>query len=138
MSADLDPSIAAAYGRYPATARKRLMQLRKLIFQTASEVGGVGAIEECLRWGQPTYLTTASDSGSMLRLHWAESLGQHVGLYVHCQTALVEEFRERYPAFKYHGNRALLIPIGGRLARDEIADCMALALMYRLRSKKTA
>ena len=42
--------------------------LRRLIMETASETEGVGPLEETLRWGQASYLTTASGSGSMIRM----------------------------------------------------------------------
>lgn len=129
------PEIVAVIDRFPRAPRQRLLQLRKLLLQTASRLDGVGEIEECLRWGQPSYLTSASRSGSMVRLHWSESLGQKVGLYVHCQTRLISEYRARYPEFEYEGKRGLLIPVAGRLPRVELADCMSLALTYRLRGK---
>lgn len=135
MSSEPRAEIATVFERYPRAPRQRLLQLRKLLLQTAKRLDGVGEIEECLRWGQPSYLTTASGSGSMVRLHWSESLGQRVGLYVHCQTRLLSEYRARYPEFDYEGNRALLIPVMGKLARVELADCMGLALTYRLRRK---
>ncbi|MGI9326135.1 MAG: hypothetical protein ACR2PZ_13005 [Pseudomonadales bacterium] len=125
--------VAQAFAAYPAAPRKRLLQLRKLLLKTALSQEGVGPIDECLRWGEPSYLTSSSGSGSMLRLHWKPTMGQSVGLFVHCQTRLISEYKARYPEFKYDGKRALLIPIAGRLPAFEIADCMALALTYRLR-----
>lgn len=125
--------IAAVYAAYPADVRRRLLQLRALVFKTAAGLDAVGPVDECLRWGEPSYLTTASGSGSMLRLHWQSDMGQHVGMFVHCQTRLISEFRARYPHFEYQGKRALLIPRRGRLPKVDIADCMALALTYRLR-----
>lgn len=133
MTAKPAAEIAAVLAQYPAAPRKRVLQLRKLVFATAARLDGVGEIDECLRWGQPSYLTTASGSGSMLRLQWDASLGQQVGLYVHCQTRLISEFRARYPEFCYQGKRALLIPVAGRLPRAELADCIGLALTYRQR-----
>ena len=135
MTDSLPPAVAEAFANYPKAPRARLLQLRKLLFQTARQLDGVGAIAECLRWGQPSYLTRATGSGSMLRLHWSPGLAQRVGLYVHCQTRLISEFRARYPDFEYEGNRGLLVPTAGRLARHEIADCIGLALTYRQRSR---
>lgn len=128
-------AIAAVYRGYPAAVRRRLGQLRTLLLRTAAQQDGVGEIEECLRWGEPSYLTTQSGSGSMLRLSWKPALQQQVGLYVHCQTRLVSEFKARYPEMRYEGKRALLIPVSGRLDKVSIADCMALALTYKLRQR---
>jgi hypothetical protein len=34
-----------------------LLVLREVIFDTVSEIEGVGKLEEALRWGEPSYLT---------------------------------------------------------------------------------
>ena len=44
------------------------MGLRQLIFATAAETDGVGKIEERLKWGQPSYLTESSGSGTTIRI----------------------------------------------------------------------
>ncbi|MDQ0193270.1 hypothetical protein [Paenibacillus wynnii] len=46
-----NPGVAAVFDGYPPTLRRRLMQLRQLIFDTAEEIDGVGKLEEELRWG---------------------------------------------------------------------------------------
>ena len=57
----------AIFDRYPKPVRARLLALRELIFDTAKATKGVGAIEEALKWGQPSYLTLKSKSGSTVR-----------------------------------------------------------------------
>ena len=60
-----DPAVAAVFAAYPAELRDRLMALRRLIFETAATTEGVGPLEETLKWGQPSYLTRRSRSGSI-------------------------------------------------------------------------
>ena len=52
-----DKDVEAVFSGYPETLRRRLMALRALIFETAQSTEGVGALEETLKWGQPSYLT---------------------------------------------------------------------------------
>ena len=39
--------------------RKKLLHLRQIILDTASETEGVNELEETLKWGEPSYLTEA-------------------------------------------------------------------------------
>lgn len=53
-----NPEVAAVFASYPGTIKRKLLFLRQLIFNVASKTAGVGVLEETLRWGQPSYLTT--------------------------------------------------------------------------------
>src|SRR5262245_1927273 len=74
---------------YPATVRARLLALRRLIFATAKATNGVGALEETLKWGQPSYLTVETGSGSTIRIDQMKPAADQVAIYFHCQTNLV-------------------------------------------------
>jgi len=50
-----DTGVAAIFDAYPPRIRSKLTALRRLILDTAQVTNGVGAIEEALRWGQPSY-----------------------------------------------------------------------------------
>ncbi len=116
----------------------RLLELRQLIFDTAAATSGVGALEETLRWGEPSYLTTQSKSGSMVRIHWKPSDGDSVGMYFHCQTNLVSTFRALYPTeLRFEGNRSLRFERGAALPIDALRHCIASALTYHLDRRST-
>ena len=53
-------SVASVFASYPPKIRSRLMQLRKLIFETAAASEGVGEITETLKWGEPAYCVSAA------------------------------------------------------------------------------
>src|SRR4029079_237763 len=93
-----DPAVAAVFGAYPGPVRARLLALRLLILDTAKMTKGVGAIEETLKWGQPSYLTTESRSGSTIRIDRVKGDAGGYAVFFHCQTDLVERFRELYPS----------------------------------------
>ena len=58
-----NPAVDAVFGAYPKPVKAKLLALRRLIFDTADTTEGVGALEEALKWGQPSYLTAESRSG---------------------------------------------------------------------------
>ena len=61
-------AVDAMFDACPAPGRTKLKALRKLIFDTAKATKGVGRIEEALKWGQPSYLTAETGSGSTIRI----------------------------------------------------------------------
>ena len=124
--------VAAVFERYPAGVRQKLLRLRQLIFETASETDGVGILEETLRWGEPSYLTTASHSGSMIRIAWKKSTPTEYAMHFHCQTRLVETFRTLFPnEMRYGGNRSILFDEIDTVPVESLRFCIAMALTYR-------
>ncbi|SMC39872.1 DUF1801 domain-containing protein [Primorskyibacter flagellatus] len=128
------PSVAAAFAAFPDAARPHLLDLRRLILETAAQTPGVGALQEVLKWGQPAYLTAQSKSGSTIRLGVPKTGG--VAIYTHCQTTLISDFRAILPdAFRYEGNRAILLDTGEALQEDRLCMFIASALTYHLRKR---
>ena len=120
----------------PKPARSQLLALRKLILDTARSTKGVGRLEETLKWGQPSYLTAETGSGSTIRIDRVKSADNQVAMFFHCQTDLVATFRELYPQLRYSGNRAILLDADQKLPVAELRHCVALALTYHLRKRK--
>ena len=123
--------VTEKFASYPSKIRTRLLSLRELIFEVASKTKDVGELEETLRWGEPSYLTTESKSGSMIRINKHKSEGEYA-MYFHCQTNLVETFRKRYPELKYQGNRAIVFIEKEKMPINKIKNCILLALTYNL------
>ena len=131
-----DPAVAAVFSAYPKPLQTRLLALRRLILDTAKVTKGVGALEETLKWGQPSYLTTETKSGSTVRIDQVKAVPNQVAIYFHCQTDLVATFRELYPELNYGGNRSILLNAEGKLPEAELRHCVGLALTYHLRKDK--
>jgi hypothetical protein len=131
-----NPQVAAVFNNYPENIRKKLMFLRQLIFDTAAATEGVGELEETLKWGEPSYLTPKTKSGSTVRIDWKKSNEGQYAMYFKCTTNLVETFKEKYPTeFKYGGNRSIIFNEDDEISVKELSDCIALALTYHLRKK---
>lgn len=123
--------IVKVFATYPAAIRSKLMALRQLIFDTAAATEGVGPIEETLKWGEPAYLTTATGSGSTIRLGWKPSAPSRYAVYFHCKTSLVDTFRAIYgDDFIFEGNRAIVFQASDHMPIMPLAACMAMALTY--------
>ena len=133
MRAFSNSDVEQRFKKWPAELRDRLMQLRELIFDVAENTNGVGHIEEVLKWDTPSYQTVRPKSGTPIRLGGNPEKGQY-GLYVHCQTSLIERFRDIYPdVFTFEKNRAMLFDLNGDIAEEELRHCISMALTYHLK-----
>ncbi|MES2932379.1 MAG: DUF1801 domain-containing protein [Pseudomonadota bacterium] len=136
MTSFENPLVKAVFESYPHAIAQKLLFLRQLIFDTAAETQGVGPLQETLKWNEPSYLTTASNSGSMIRIGWKQSEPQRYAMYFLCQTTLVETFRTIFPnEFRYGGNRSIMFEQSDAIPIDELRFCIAMALTYRLDKK---
>ena len=131
-----NPRVAAVFESYPPKIQKKLMFLRQLILETASTIEGVGEIEETLKWGEPSYLTSKTKSGSTIRIDWKESRKYQYEMFFKCTANLVVTFREKYPTeLKYGGNRSIVFDIDDEIPVAELKNCISLALTYHWNKK---
>ncbi len=136
QSSTIPPDVATSYSDMPEDIQPRLFEMRRLLFDVAERTTGVGKIVETLKWGQPSYLTAQPKSGSTVRL--GQSKDGRAALFCHCQTSLVQQYRNLYPdVFDFEGNRALVLK-PGPLPQAELEHCIALALTYHLRRRRAA
>ncbi len=132
-----DPGVAATFKAYPPEVRARLMALRETVFEVAAATPGVGVLTEILKWGQPSYLTEETGSGTTVRIDRLKGDSGGYAIYFHCQSGLVGQFRDFYPeTFSYEGERAILFQPKTRVPARELRHCIALALTHHLRKKK--
>lgn len=131
MTPFANAEVAAIFDGYPASARKKLLALRELIFRTAAATPGVGELEETLKWGEPAYLTTKSKSGSTVRIAWKRARPDEYAMYFNCQTTLVDTFRTVLAGeLRFEGNRGVVFGTAEKLPADAVAFCVAAALTY--------
>ena len=124
---------------YPKPVRTKLLALRQLVFDVAKKTAGVGKIEETLRWGQPSYLTPETGSGSTIRIDHIKNEPDKYAMYFICTSGLIEDFKELYKdEMKFVGNRSIVFDVGDRLPEAALRHCISLALTYHLRKKQRA
>ncbi|MDQ7247369.1 DUF1801 domain-containing protein [Dongia sedimenti] len=136
-----EPAVEQAFAAYPRRTKAKLLALRRLILETAAKTPGVGALKETLKWGQPSYLTQESRSGSTIRIDRVKPEAgtgrERYALYVHCQTTLVSTFRQLYrDELTFGGNRSILMDTDQPLPKAALRHCIALALTYHRNAVK--
>ena len=128
MSKIENPEVARVFAGYPEPIRKKMMRLRQLVLDTASETEGVDKLEETLKWGEPSYLTKG---GSTIRVDWKDREPDQCAMYFNCNTSLVDTFKALYgDVFTFEGNRAIMFGGNDELPVDELKHCVSLALIY--------
>ena len=116
----------------PIPSAKALKELRALILEVGAENPEIGELSEVLRWGQLSYLTEQTGSGSMIRLGLTKS--EKTAMFFHCGTTLIESFRAQYThLFEFEGNRAMVISEPINNFSTELKHCIRQALTYKLR-----
>ncbi len=124
---------------YPKPVRTKLLALRQMIFDVAKKTPGVGKLEEALRWGQPSYLTPETGSGSTIRIDHIKNEPDKYAIYFICTSGLIEDFKALYKdEMKFVGNRSIVFDIEDRLPEAALRHCISLALTYHLRKKQRA
>jgi len=110
-----------------------------LIFDAAASVESIGPLVETLKWGQPAYLPERPRTGSTIRVGPIKRTPHRYALFVHCQTTLIDDFRQIYrDQLTFEGNRALVLRHGDPLPRAALQHCVSVALTYHLKPGRAA
>lgn len=123
-----NPEVQVVFDRYPDWAREKLLVLRELIVETAKETEDIAALEETLKWGEPSYLTK---NGSTIRMDWKSKSPNQYALYFKCTSRLVETFKVIFNnVFEFEGKRALVFQKDDKIPVEELKHCIRAALTY--------
>ncbi|MEJ2425274.1 MAG: DUF1801 domain-containing protein [Candidatus Thiodiazotropha sp.] len=116
------------FDSYPEHIKLLILYLRELVFCIAEDLDA-GKVEESLKWGEPSYQVKG---GSPVRMDWKEKYPNHYFLFFHCQTKLVDTFRELYSdTLEFEGNRAIVVKIDKKLPEVVINHCLEMAMNYK-------
>ncbi|MDX2485256.1 MAG: DUF1801 domain-containing protein [Pseudodonghicola sp.] len=131
---EMSAPVAAAFAGFPPEAQTGLRALRALILSVAADTPEAGRLSEELRWGQPAYLTPETGAGTTLRLGVPKSGG--FALFVHCQTSLIDEFRELVGRdWPVEGRRAILFEDPDAIMDPALRLLIRRALTYHLKRR---
>jgi hypothetical protein len=137
MNSPIPEEVKQIYDTYPKEIQHKLLLIRTIIFDVADSNKNIGELEEGIKWGEPSYITNQTKSGSTIRLGWKQSAPDQYGIYFNCKTTLVETYKEIFGnKFKYEGNRSILFKINDRIPKKELSICISMALTYHLDKKK--
>ena len=123
-----NPEVERVFQNYPEPVRQKLLNLRRLILESAEEIIGITALEETLKWGEPSYLTRF---GSTLRIDWKRKNPDQYAMYFKCTSKLVPVFRKVFSdKLKFEGDRALVFQMSDLIPETEIKKCIKAGLTY--------
>ena len=123
-----NPKVELIFNNYPKLVRNKILDLRKLVIETATEIDEITKLEETLKWGEPSYLTKI---GSTIRIDWKSKTPVQYAMYFKCTSRLVETFRLIFKDnFTYEGNRAIVFKMDEKIPKDELKQCIKAALTY--------
>lgn len=113
---------------YPPGVRRKLLAVRRLIFETAARTEGVGRLSETLKWNEPSY---SARGGTPIRLGYKASAPQQYAMYFHCQTDLISRFRGLLSEqLTFEGSRAILMQTSAPVPKSALVLCIRAALTY--------
>ncbi|MCF6318138.1 MAG: DUF1801 domain-containing protein [Proteobacteria bacterium] len=116
---------------YPNNAKEKLLFLRSLIIETATDLKGIEKIEETIKWGEPSYITK---NGSTIRIDWKAKTPNQYSMFFNCKTKLVDTFKELYnDILTFKGNREITFEMEENIAVEELKHCVEIALTYKSR-----
>ena len=123
-----DENVAKVFDTYPEPIKTSLLRLRQLIMDTAAGLEDLNGFQETLKWGEPSSLCK---QGSTIRLGWQQNHPKQYKLMFHCQTKLIDSFREVFPdELRYEGNRAIVFHDQAPINKDVLRQCILAALRY--------
>lgn len=107
-------------------------ELKSLIFDAAEQSPCIGALEESIKWGEPSFTPKKKNVGSSVRLSQRDDA---VAMMFICTTKLVDRFKEIYPDdFNFEGGRALVFNAGEPIPKEQLKHCIAMALTNKLKN----
>jgi len=123
-----NPKVKTKFQSYPKEVAPKMEYLRNLIIDAANDTDGIEELEETLKWGEPSYL---AKKGSTIRIDWKSKAPNQYAMYFKCTSKLVPTIREVYgDLFRYEKNRAILFDLEDKIPRNELKECISMALNY--------
>ena len=123
-----DPRVESVFKNYPTEIKNKILHLRTLILEVASEISTIHELEETLKWGEPSYITK---KGSTLRIDWKKKTPNQYAMYFKCTSKLVATFKVVYKnTFSFEGTRAIVFKLNEEIPEATLKKCIAVALTY--------
>ena len=124
-----DPRVKSVFENYPDSVKEKILNLRRIILETAEESEEIIELTETLKWGEPSYLNKI---GSTVRIDWKPKHPNQYAMYFSCSTRLVETFKLIFPSvFSFEGKRAIVFNLDDRINEPALKQCIAAALRYK-------
>lgn len=118
--------VEAVFNQYSPQCKEALLTIRQLIIDISAELTPHEKLVENLKWNQPTYTAKA---GTPIRIGIFEET--KIALFFHCQTTLIEQFRELFAdSLVFSKNRAIIMDPTKPLPINDLKLCIQMGLTY--------
>ncbi|MFK7932652.1 MAG: DUF1801 domain-containing protein [Saprospiraceae bacterium] len=123
-----NPAVTTTFDNYPDSIREKMYYLRELVLEAAEAAEDITALEETLKWGEPSYL---AKKGSTLRMDWKAKKPDQYAMYFKCTSKLVMTFKKVFgDLFTYEGKRAIVFTLEADVPVKELKQCITTTLRY--------
>ncbi|PJZ46968.1 DUF1801 domain-containing protein [Leptospira brenneri] len=123
--------ISSYYFNLTPVMLEKFMEIRTWIYELSESDDRIGELEECLKWGEPSFLTPKTKSGSTIRIGKVDN--SEFALYFNCKTSIAKEIALEFPELKCDGKRALYFEAKKKLPKAKVIICLKKALLYHQR-----
>ncbi|EMY71769.1 hypothetical protein [Leptospira vanthielii] len=127
----LSESLSSYYFNLTPVMLDKVMEIRNWVYELSRADTRIGEIEECIKWGQPSFLTPKTKSGSTIRI--GKVSDTEYALYFNCKTTIAEEIAIEFPEWNCDGKRALYFTVDQKLSKTKVIVCLKKALLYHKR-----
>ena len=124
-------AVKTFYNSQPEWCRVPLLMLREWIFDAGRDNPTIGAISEEMAWGQPSYVTQETKTGTPLRLGKFDN--ENIGVYFQHHTRLAACYHAAYGDVVRVHDRGVMVLVPDIMAIETtIRHCITLGLTYHL------
>ncbi|WP_208721788.1 hypothetical protein [Leptospira mtsangambouensis] len=126
--------ITSYYFNLTPAMLEKFMEIRNWIYELSHADEKIGEIAECLKWGEPSFLTPKTKSGSTIRMAKVNEL--EFALYFNCKTTIAKEIAIEFPEWNCDGKRALYFSVSQKISKSKLIICLKKALLYHKRKEQ--
>ncbi len=131
-------SLLSQIATWPAPAQHRLWACRAL-FHKVAEQAKVGALDETLKWRQPSWRPIKPRTGSTLRMDWSSKSPDFLSVFVDCKTDLAARMQDIYPDLPVNdGQRHMAIALEAALPEQALAHLAEMTFTYHCVKRQAA
>ncbi len=114
-----------------------MLSVRERILELAQSRSDIGPLTETLKWGEPSYLPKTARIGTTVRLGYSSKRPNQWGVFVSCQTTLVDAYRGLFAdELRFDGNRGIIFGADEEPPLNTLDTCIEMALTYHLSKRK--
>ena len=81
MTITTSPKVHTKFDSQPPVVKEKIINLRRIIIETAKDIESIQELEGTLKWNEPSYLVK---KGSTVRMDWKRAKPDQYAVYFKC------------------------------------------------------